>query len=171
MNYDDMQYRDWLRRCYAEAAQSPDPSTQIGAVVVIGNLLQQDTLSNNGPTAGWNMTQDQWSDKATKYQVVEHAERRAIYSAARGGLWTEGATLVSTWAACADCARAIVEAGFKKLVRHCPPLDDAGLRWRQSVEMGDAIMRANGVEIIDVEGPIEGATKILRGGEQFDPST
>jgi dCMP deaminase len=161
---------DWLRQCYWEATLSPDPSTQLGAVIVIGSQIQQETLSHNGPTAGWTMTDYEWNHKPTKYQLVEHAERRAIYKAAKKGLWLEGATLVASWAACADCARAIVESGIKTLIRHYPPLDDATERWLQSVSIGNDIMKANDVKIIDVIGNIPDAPLILRGSEFFDPS-
>ena len=169
MNYSDDQCRIWLRQCYYEATQSPDPSTQIGSAIVLGNQLQLDTLSFNGPTEGWEMTKYEWENKELKYQLVEHAERRAVYKAARQGLWTEGGVLVSTWAACADCARAIVEAGIKTLIRHYPPLDDATERWLQSVTMGDNILKANDIKIIDILGNIEAAPSILRSGTEFFP--
>lgn len=169
MIYSDEQCRLWLRHCYHEARQSPDPSTQIGSAVILGNQLQFETLSYNGPTEGWTMTEDQWNDKPLKYQLVEHAERRAIYKAARQGLWTEGGTLISTWAACADCARSIVEAGIKTLIRHYPPLDDATERWLGSVTIGDNILKANDVKIIDIIGNIEAAPSILRSGKEFFP--
>lgn len=167
MIYSDGQSREWLRTCYHEAAQSPDPSTQIGAAIIIGNQLQLGTRSFNGPTVGWEMTEEQWNNKPLKYQLVEHAERRAIYKAAKTGLWTEGGALISTWAACADCARAMVEAGLKTLIRHYPPLDDATERWLESVSIGDQILKANNIEIIDVIGNIGGAPAILRSGELF----
>jgi len=170
MIFSEERNKEWLRQCYWQATMSPDPSTQIGAAVIIGNLFQQDTLSHNGPTVGWEMTEYEWNHKPTKYQLVEHAERRAIYKAARQGLWLEGGALVSTWAACADCARAIVEVGMKTLIRHYPPRDDATERWLQSVSIGDDILKANGVMIIDVIGNISDTPLILRGGEFFDPS-
>ena len=169
MDYADLQNRLWLAECYRTAAKSPDPSTQIGAAIIIGTQLQYDTLSFNGPTAGWTMTSEQWEAKPLKYQLVEHAERRAIYKAAKGGLWLEGGTLISTWAACSDCARAIVESGIKTLIRHYPPLDDATERWLESIAIGDQIMKANGVSIIDVIGSIDGAPSILRNGTVFYP--
>jgi len=47
---------------------------------------------------------------------TDHAERRVIYSAARYGIATEGATIYTTWFPCAECAKAISQAGIKKLV-------------------------------------------------------
>lgn len=169
MKYTDEQCRNWLKDCYITATDSPDPSTQIGSAIIIGNRLQSETLSFNGPTKEWKMTDEQWNDKPVKYQLVEHAERRAIYKSTRNGLWTNGGVLISTWAACADCARAIVETGIKLLIRHYPPLDDATERWLESISIGDQILKANDVEIMNIIGNIPGAPAIRRGGETFFP--
>lgn len=169
MMYSDEQCRSWLRQCYYEAVKSPDPSTQIGSAFILGNQLQPDTLAFNGPTRYWDMTQDQWDNKSLKYQLVEHAERRALYKAAKNGLWTEGGALVSTWAACADCARAMAECGIKTLIRHYPPLDDATERWLESISIGDQILKANNVAIINIIGNIESVPGVLRSGEMFYP--
>lgn len=164
-------HRTILGQCYREASESPDTSTQIGAVVVGRfGVVKFSTLSHNGFIHGWDPTVEDL-ERPRKYQVIEHAERRAIYRAAKGGIQLEGCTLYSTWAACADCARAIVESGFVRLVRHHPPHDDAVDRWMESVALGDEMMKSGGVEIVDIYGPITEGFKILRGGEVFDPAT
>lgn len=159
-----------LGQCYREATESPDRSTQIGAVIVgVHGTVKYSTLSYNGFVRGWEPTEDDYA-RPRKYLVTEHAERRAIYQAAKYGIKLEGCTLYSTWAACADCARAIVECGIVRLVRHMPPVDEATERWLESVRLGDEIMRAGGVEIVEIHGPIPEAFTILRGGVEFDPS-
>lgn len=170
MIYSEEVAKLWLAKCYEEASKSPDPSTHVGAALVIGNVLQVDTLSHNGPTAGRPITTEEWEDKPLKYKLVAHAERRAIYRAARQGLWTDGATLVGNWAACTDCAIAIVESGIKQLVRHSFVDVTATPGWERSVELGDEIMLANGIEIVTITSPIPGAPKVLRGGSWVDPS-
>lgn len=160
-----------IRECYGEAALSPDPSTQIGAIILSrSNYPWYGTISHNRPVCGWEMTEADWETKSRKYLVVEHAERNAIYKAARAGLPLAFSTMVASWAACADCARAIVEVGITTLIRHVPPSDDASDRWMSSVEIGDKILVAGGVEIINVEGLISGAPGILRGGDLFEPA-
>lgn len=159
-----------LGQCYRVATDSPDTSTQLGAVIVsAGGVVKYSTASFNGFVQGWDPQPEDY-ERPRKYLVTEHAERRAIYRAARNGVKLEGASLYCTWAACADCARAIVESGLAKLVRHYPPQDDASERWLESVRLGDQIMLDGGVEIHDIFGPIPEAFKILRGGEIFDPS-
>lgn len=160
-----------LGQCYREATQSPDTSTQLAAVVASkSGMVRWSTLSYNGFVSGWDPNPEDY-ERPRKYLITEHAERRAIYKAARAGISTSEATLYCTWAACVDCARAIVEAGFSKLVRHYPPLDEATERWLESVSLGDLIMRQGGVKIVDIIGPIPEAFPILRSGELYDPAT
>jgi dCMP deaminase len=47
---------------------------------------------------------------------IEHAERNAIYNAARAGTGLEGCTLYAGLTPCMDCARAIVQAGIVEVV-------------------------------------------------------
>lgn len=163
-------HRSILGQCYREASLSPDTSTQIGAVIVdTAGRVCHNTLSYNGFCYGWEPTQEDY-ERPRKYSVTEHAERRAIYRAAKYGIKLDGATLYSTWAACTDCARAIVESGIYKLVRHFPPHDETVDRWLESVSLGDELMRAGNVQIIDVHGSIPESFPILRGGERFDPA-
>lgn len=159
-----------LATVYQAAAESPDPSTQNGAVLVhpiAGQVFV--TLACNTFPPGVMATDDRL-ERPAKYAYIEHAERRAIYSAARFGFGTSGLTMVAAWAACADCARAIVQAGIIRLVRHWPPpQDQASARWRASTEMGDIILGECGVEIIDVTDPIPSAPPILRDGRLWQP--
>lgn len=165
--YEDYQMRSALKLAYLHAQKSTDRSTQIGAIVLVPEGAAVAWGTNTFPE-GWIPTEADY-ERPRKYLVTEHAERNAIYMAAKVGVETEGCTLVSTWAACADCARAIVQAGFKTLVRHVPPSDDAVNRWLESVSLGDEIMRAGGVNIVNITGRIIGAPSILRDGQAFYP--
>ena len=51
-----------------------------------------------------------------KYLWIEHAERNAIYHAARRGISTEGCTMFIDLSPCVDCARAIIQAGLVEVV-------------------------------------------------------
>jgi deoxycytidylate deaminase len=163
-------YRSVLGQCYRAASFSPDRSTQIGSVIIDSKgQVRYGTVAYNGFVTGWNPTEEDY-ERPRKYQITAHSERRSIYLAAKLGIYTRGATLCSTWAACDACSIAIVESGISKLVRHHPPHDEAVDRWIASVSLGDEILRAGGVEIIDIHGPIPEGFKILRDGEWFDPS-
>ena len=60
---------------------------------------------------------ERWQ-RPQKYEWVEHAERNAIYNAARMGIPLKGCTAYITLAPCAACARALVQAGIKEV---CAP--------------------------------------------------
>ena len=55
-------------------------------------------------------------ERPTKYLWMEHAERNAIYNAARAGTSTEGCSIYVQIMPCMDCARAIVQAGIREVV-------------------------------------------------------
>ena len=53
-------------------------------------------------------------ERPEKYYWFEHAERNSIYNAARIGVSTKGSKMYMTCGVpCADCARAIINAGAK----------------------------------------------------------
>lgn len=166
------EYREWIRMAYEQASHSPDTSTQVGAFLInplLNSPIIVETMSYNSPPIGWKLTLEDL-ERPRKYSIFEHAERRAIYKAARNWYPTERCIMVGNWAACADCSRAIVEAGIMRLIRHKALGVAATPGWEESVSLGDEILKAGGVEIIEISGPIAHAPKVLRGGEIFDPS-
>lgn len=127
------------------ATNSPDPSTQVGAVL----LGTSDKLIG----IGWNDFPDgvdvkHWhGTKQEKYDRVVHAEVASILSAGLVGHATKGSTMVSPWAACANCAKHMVAAGVRKLVRHPHGSDN---HWKESYVVGDEILRQGGVQIEEI---------------------
>lgn len=108
-------------------------------------------------------------ERPLKYEVTEHAERNAIYCAARAGNRTLGATLYCPWAACADCARGIIQAGILRLVRHKDAtIRGQGRNWDGTISIADEMLVEAGVEITDIEGKL--TTLMLRhSGEEWSP--
>lgn len=159
---------DWarahLRLAYEIATGSPDTSTQNGARTydADGNRLG---VGSNHFTRGMPVTPD-LLERPKKYAYIEHAERNAIYACLRFRLGSPH-VLVCPWAACADCARAIVESGIRHLVRH-QRSDDTG-RWSGSITDGDIILSAAGVNVITIEGPLGGCDDILFAGMAWMP--
>src|SRR5690606_16026096 len=92
-------------------------------------------------------TAKRW-ERPLKYKFVEHAERGAVYDAARAGISLKGADMYSPWASCCDCARAIAMSDIGRLIRFPHARNE---RWDRSVEIGDTIMREAGVEIVEIE--------------------
>ena len=76
---------------------------------------------------------------------MEHAERNAIFAAARAGRPTDGATLASSYFPCSDCARAIIQAGIRHLVTLPPDLDDPV--WGVSFEPSHPMLQEAGVQL------------------------
>ena len=109
---------DWdqyfMTMAYLAASRSSDESTHAGAVVVRSDNSIVST-GYNGPVRGEN---DPPQERPEKYFYFEHAERNAIYNAARheGGL--NNCRLYVNFLPCADCARAIVQAGITEVVVH-----------------------------------------------------
>jgi dCMP deaminase len=56
------------------------------------------------------------SSRPEKYGWIEHAERNAIYSAARTGIALAGATMYVELMPCIECARAIIQAGICEVI-------------------------------------------------------
>lgn len=151
-----------LREAYTLAQESPDLSTQNAALAFDAerNLVGRGV---NRLTKGVEATADRLARPA-KYLWTEHAERSALYDAHRAG--KQAHILVCPWAACADCARAIVQMNVLVLVRHVR--EDFTGRWGESIEVGDEILRSGGVEIVEFHGPLD-ADPIRFNGEVLEP--
>jgi dCMP deaminase len=159
-----MNYSAAMSLALSAASHSPDPSTQNGAVI----LGHPETADCNRFPVGVAYRDERW-ERPLKYRFIEHAERNAIYAAARNGVKTNGGTLVCPWAACSDCARAIVMAGIKTLVRFPMQNDATGNHWHDECAIGDTIMREGGVEIIEEEFRSAQIPNLLRNGKKWDP--
>lgn len=161
-----------LRLAYAKAADSPDPSTQNGALLAIPHehgraepLLA--TLACNEFPRGVNYTDERW-ERPLKYQLIEHAERNAVYRAAAHGICTDGLWMYCPWAACADCARAIIQAGITKLVTHKQAYDRSPARWTDSIAVAFEMLREAGVTVSWYDGTV-GAPQLRHAGELWRP--
>ena len=109
----------WLALAQHISSWSKDQSTQVGCVVV-GSANQVLSLGYNGFPRGVNDTLDDRHERPLKYKWTEHAERNAVYNAARTGTSLNGSTLYVPFFPCADCARAIIQSGIKQVVSPLP---------------------------------------------------
>lgn len=110
---------DWDRR-YMDVADllatwSKDPHRQVGCVIV-GDAGQILATGYNGMPRGVNDDVPGRYERPEKYFWFEHAERNAIYNAARAGLSLVGARMYATYSPCADCARGIIQSGIWTVV-------------------------------------------------------
>lgn len=167
-NSPDWQWHRWtdlLVYAYKEATLSPDPSSQNGALVFDQNGTMLSAACNEFPK-GLNVTPEML-ERPLKYTYIEHAERNAIYKAFQhDGL---PYLMVCPWAACADCARAIVQSGISVLVRHKQASDRSPERWLESIAVADDILKQCRVRVIDIDAPSLGAPTIRHCEELWTP--
>jgi dCMP deaminase len=100
----------------AVAKRSPDPSTQVGAVLV----SSKNTIISTGynrPPKGISSCSMPWNRKGdpgkTKYEWVIHAERSALNDAV---ISTKGGKCYVTLFCCHECAKELIEAGIKEVI-------------------------------------------------------
>jgi dCMP deaminase len=113
--------------------KSKDKYTQIGAVIVGEDGEIVSTGYNSFPR-GLDDGIDSRQERPEKYYWFEHAERNAIYNAARIGVSTKGTTMyLSCGLPCADCARGIINSGIRRIF--CERVDvTKGELWKESQE-------------------------------------
>lgn len=158
-------HKHYLDICVRYAADhSKDTSSQNGALLIDHQGFVKVRACNTFPF-GVEYRASRM-ERPTKYAYFEHAERNAILLAARNGICTNDLVMYCPWAACADCARAIIQSGIRRLVRQKQTVEID--RWKQSCEHGDIMFREAGVEVIEIEGQIS-TTKILRDGKLITP--
>ena len=118
------------------ASWSKDKSKKCGAVIVDSeNRIV--SVGYNGFPSGADDTIEERHERPAKYMYTEHAERNAIYNAARIGVTTKGCTMFIMWFPCADCGRSIIQSGISKLVCYAPDFNTPrwGEQFRVSAEM------------------------------------
>lgn len=95
--------------------KSKDNNTQIGAVIVGRDNEILSTGYNSFPR-GINDNVPSRQERPEKYYWFEHAERNAIYNAARIGVSLKDSTMYLTCGmCCTDCTRGIINSGIKKV--------------------------------------------------------
>lgn len=114
MIHDDQYF---MTLAYLTAMRSPDPRTTVGAVILDreGNLVE---VGFNDYPVGVNGQSPDRKIAPEKYNWIEHAERNAIYRAARRGISIDGGTMYTNMFPCANCARGIIQSGLKHLIYH-----------------------------------------------------
>ena len=126
--------------------KSKDERTQIGAIIVGKDKEIVSTGYNSFPR-GINDNTPKRQERPEKYYWFEHAERNAIYNAARIGVSTKGCTMyLSCGIPCADCARGIINAGIVRIF--CERGGGAkGKKWDESAERSWEMFTEAGVNV------------------------
>lgn len=131
------------------AAWSEDRDFHVGAVIV-GSANEVRASGYNGLPRGVSDADDARFDRASgeKFHWFEHAERNAIYNAARVGTPVEGCTIYVNRFPCADCARAIIQSGITAVV--CPPRPTFDGALDHSFEVSEQMLTEAGVALTTV---------------------
>lgn len=135
-----------------------------------GGVPYPQTSGNNRVPSELRIEDDSevWRNRDLRTVYVEHAERAAIYAAAREGICTDRLGMVATWAACADCARAIIASGIREVLTDVRSFSRATPDWLETVSAGHSMLRSAGVNVILYQsGPIVG--KVRHGGDTYIP--
>ena len=133
--------------------RSKDPSTQVGACIVKDRKIM--SVGYNGFPKGCRDDRFPWSKvnqnpEDNKYAYVVHAELNAILNFP--GITLKGSTLYTTLFPCNECAKAIIQAGIKKVVYH----DDGNNKGNLLKAATERMFKAAGVKTqAFTEGMIE----------------
>ncbi|MEM9439087.1 MAG: dCMP deaminase family protein [Pseudomonadota bacterium] len=135
---------------------SKDRSARIGCVIVGPDRLLR-ASGYNGFVRGIDDDVSERHGRPQKYSWTEHAERNAIFNAARIGISLEGCTVYLNWFPCIDCARAIVQAGIIRLVGL--KFDCADERWGAEFQLASDMLQEYDIELVVYDIPELSARK------------
>lgn len=127
--------------------KSKDLSTQIGAVIV-GNDNEVLSTGYNSFPRGLDDSLQERQERPEKYFWFEHAERNAIYNAARVGIPLKGSKIyLTSGLPCMDCARGIVNSGIKTV--YCKEICTTKNKekWNESQEKAIQLLKECEVEV------------------------
>lgn len=170
MNWDEL----FIRQAMLFAQKSKDPSTKVGCVIVgDGNAVL--SMGFNGFPRGvketkeevvWDvrfpasshtttvLIEERWK-RPEKYLWVEHAERNAVYNAARHGVRLAGARAYINYepfgSICEGCARALIQSGIVEIIGPSIPFGGKGTGAHYHTYLTPIMAEEAGVKIRVVE--------------------
>jgi len=134
----------WDERFMALAHHVADWSKERGrrvGAVIVGPDKEIRSTGFNGFKRGVNddIEARHSRENGAKYVWSSHAERNAIYNAARIGVPLKGCVMYVPWFPCVDCAKAIIQSGIAEVVAYPPDLTDA--RWGEEFAVVSDMLR------------------------------
>jgi dCMP deaminase len=138
------------------ATWTEDRNFAVGAVIV-GPDLEVRATGYNGLPRGVKSDEDSRFDRESgeKFFWFEHAERNAIYNAARVGTPLDKCTIYINRFPCSDCARAIIQSGITTVICPQKPAHDGKLD--HSFDVSEIMLAEAGVELV-AETPTDDTT-------------
>lgn len=135
-----------MEMCDLIATWSEDRGRKIGCVIVgEGNTIL--STGYNGLPRGISAREESRHDRTSgeKYAWFEHAERNAIFNAARSGTRLVGSVMYCSHYPCVDCARAIIQSGIVELVTRQKPETDN--RFGTSMNIAQQLFAEAGIKV------------------------
>lgn len=120
------------------ADRSRDNDTKVGCVLARDEQVL--VAAANDVIDGAEATIDR-TTRPAKTLWIEHAERNAVYAAAKRGICLDGATAYVTLFPCSDCCRALIQSGIRRLVSNTAP-DFQHPRWGQHFKDAVKLLKA-----------------------------
>jgi len=158
----------YLKLCYEAASKSKDNSTKVGCYIV-GGANQVISMGFNGMPIGVNDNDKSRYERPKKYFFFEHAERNAIYFAARNGTSIlPDCKLYVNSIPCADCARGIIQCGIKQVIYHglADEIFKKNPKWEESVNNTLEMFYEAGVKIKTIHDNL--GCEALIGGKTYE---
>jgi dCMP deaminase len=143
----------FMEMAYLVASKSKDRSIKVGAVAVgEGNTML--SMGYNGFIRHCDDEDAARHERPEKYFWSAHAELNVICNAARNGQSLLNAVMYTTSHPCVDCARAIVQSGFKEVIipsKEDDPFWKAGRwgEWEENFKKAQEILREGQVRMVD----------------------
>jgi dCMP deaminase len=163
---------DWdeyfIKQAMLASEKSKDPNTKVGCVIVgednvvlsIGfngfprgvHETHEEFFFENGqrkpkpnPT---RLLENRW-ERPEKYNWIEHAERNAIYNAARHGIRLKGAKAYLNWMPipCVDCTRALIQSGIVEIIGPDIPFPGQGAGVHYSLSQSNDMLYESLVKV------------------------
>jgi dCMP deaminase len=141
------------------ARKSKDPSLGVGCVIV-GPDNEVRTTGYNGFCRNVEHLPER-TGRPEKYLWTEHAERNAVYNAARMGAPLKGCVAYLGYtdlerggnAPCIDCARAFIQSGIVEIVAYetGAPTQEVGRDWAETTVKAAAMLDEAGLKLRYVE--------------------
>lgn len=164
----------FMTMVYLVALGSTDVSSKLGAVIV-GPDNEIRSTGFNGFPRGINDSNSDRQERPEKYYWFEHAERNAIYNAARMGLSTKGCVMYTNGVPCADCARAVIQAGIVRVVIDKRWDDQNPEKWAEHAKRSRTMFEESGVKLavwagvpLEIKGWRFGKEFVLHGAQEED---
>jgi dCMP deaminase len=119
----------WDRRfmllAHEIAKWSKEKGRRVGAVIVGPDKELRSSGFNGIPRGVRDDIEERHSrETGAKYLWSSHAERNAIYNAARIGVSIKGCVMYVPWYPCVECAKAVIQSGIIEMVAYEPDFND-----------------------------------------------